>query len=103
MPQVVTGFALAIAPVPRSGTEELSPALQRWVGVMDEPSPSGTTEKHVLRLARDDRRLRVAIPPFRKRSERMGHPTVLCNDRGPSTPARKSGAPALRMTGFGFC
>src|SRR5664279_4620820 len=68
--------------VPRSGTKELSPALQRWVGGIKEPSPSGTREKHVLRLARDDRRLRVAIPPFRKRSERMGHPTVLCNDRG---------------------
>ena len=30
--------------VPLGGTEDLSPALQRWVAVVNEPSPVGTRE-----------------------------------------------------------
>src|ERR1035437_1157664 len=75
MPQGVTIFALTIAPVPRSGTEELSPALQRWVGVMDEPSPSGTAEPQIPRLGLKSSLGMTDVggfQPFRKRGEGWG-------------------------------
>ena len=86
MPRVEAIFNTNNAPVPRSGTKEDSPALQRWVGVDKKLESLGDGRNAGLStpvLARDDKREEQRF--FR-------------NDRDPSTPARKSGAPALRMT-----
>jgi hypothetical protein len=44
---VETIFAMKNAPVPRSGTKELSPALQRWVGVKKRSESLGDGKKQV--------------------------------------------------------